>query len=962
MRRTIPTLLCVLLLVAAAQALANDRPVASPFDDGRQAKALNAAGRLPDKAFGDPRDLPAALDAGATYLVRSQADITEDNAGNGNPDIDPDDGGWDWSSTVIAHSATASPPNIYGATAQGLYHAYLQHPTAPVFTAMKDAADHIVAVGPLVIRSAGDFVFLLNFASLPDVTNPAVYRDAARAMWTWWATNRGGAAAYIRDGRAAQGYRDGIIAWDIAPWIYGLTLLDAAFPGNGYAAVAASEAEVLWQDSFNNNPGYFQPNGRNKGYTLDWSNLDYWWYSSGVAGLIRAFAVTGVHTDELPGLQTLLLECQYPDGGFSMQYGAGFADDESWQDTAYSIQALAENLAPSPTTSSAAFNAAMWLAATQDVSGGWLYSDGSHYPEVGGECAMAVAAGWLAGGAALTATPADALPLNCSATKSVTFRYVPQPVAPGMRGYTMTISAGPAVSFSAADVHDAGSLGGFGPHYFAAVDNGANSVTISDAILGTTDGVQTSVALFTVDFHAASEGTAAIGIDSYKLRDPANADFFAELSGASLTVDCTAPPAVTGITAAPGHAKVQVSWSMADESGVDHYEIYRGLWYDTTPGVSAYPEYDDLAGDVQPTRPADRAAAAASAEWELAGTVPAGTLTLADNGMTTGRGVYWYEVFAVDAAVNFGPRAATNDRATNYWLGDVESSDGDVDSGDITVMGATFGLSGGNPGYNNTVDVGPTDDASGFGIPATDSMIDFEDLMIFAMNYGNVSAKLAPVVVQGPVVMSWDRLDDRTWVLRLGEANSGLKGVHLLAALPADVGCVVAAGDLLARQPGEVFLRDLPQRGLDVNLALIGRNLGFAGAGELLRVTLDRPLDVAPAITARGVDNSELTVSMAPGAGALPKTFVASQNYPNPFNPSTTIAYRLPEARHVNLGVYALDGGLIRLLVNDMVPAGDHTAEWNGRDDSGRMVASGAYFYRLTAGDDVVIRKMLLMK
>ena len=90
-------------------------------------------------------------------------------------------------------------------------------------------------------------------------------------------------------------------------------------------------------------------------------------------------------------------------------------------------------------------------------------------------------------------------------------------------------------------------------------------------------------------------------------------------------VRCTAPAAVTGITADPGHNKIAVNWAH-DGTDVATYEVYRGLWYDTTPGVSAYPEYDDLAGDVIPTRPADYDDAVASAEWEFAGTVPAGTL------------------------------------------------------------------------------------------------------------------------------------------------------------------------------------------------------------------------------------------------------------------------------------------------------------------------------------------------
>ncbi len=967
-RRFLPLLTLPLMLVAGLAWA--DHPVASPFEQTLQAKT--APGPLSDKAFGDPTDLPAAMDAGAAYLVTMQADVTEDNAGNGDPDTDPDDGGWDWVMTTFSHSAGASAPNLYGVTAQGLYRGYLQHPTPAVFTAMQDAADMIVSRGPTEVRSGPDIIFLLHFADLPGVADPSVYRNAALAIWNYQDTAHGGGAGiatYIRDMRAGQGYANGIIPWDTAPWVEGLMLLDVAFPGNGYAAESVAAAEVLWQDSFNANPGYFEPFGHSQGFDPNWATPDYWWYDIGVSGLIRAFATAGVHTDELPALQQALLDCQYPDGSFSDQYGAQYPPDAAWNDaegqaTAYAVKALYENLTHTTATMTAAYRGAVWIAATQDASGAWVYGSGNHYPEIGGECTMALAEGWLSGGTALAAVPADTSPINCGTDKVVTFTYTPQPGAPGLKGYAVTISAGPEVSFGVADVADAGSLGAIGEHYFDVVDNGDGTLTINDAILGTTAGLQTGAPLFSVTFHPVGDGTANVSIDSYKLRDPDNGDIFADVTNTTITVDCTAPPAVTGITADPGNQQVHVSWAMADESDVDHYEVYRGLWYDTTPGTSAYPEYDDLAGSTIPARPADRNAAVASAEWELAGTVTAGTLTFIDNGMTTGRGVYYYEVFAVDAAVNYGPPAAANDRATNYWLGDVDPAtpDGDVDSGDITVMGATFGLGDGDTGYDNEVDVGPTDDHSGYGIPLTDSVIDFEDLMIFALNYGNVGLKQAPVVVEGPIVLVWDRLDDRTWVLRLDEGSEGLKGIRIVAPLPAGAGCSIAAGELLDRQSGPVFLRNIERKGLDLSLALIGRGLTFTGGGELVRLTFDRPLETAPVITARGADNADLAVAMAPGQGALPRTFAAAQNYPNPFNPSTRIEYRLPEQRHVRLGVYALDGKLVRMLVDGNMPAGTHTAVWNGRDENDRQVASGTYFYRIQAGDDVVTRKMLLTK
>ncbi|MDO8834784.1 MAG: hypothetical protein Q7V01_04275, partial [Vicinamibacterales bacterium] len=265
-----------------------------------------------EKAFGDPMDFAASLAAGADYLVGMQADITEDNAGNGPADTDPDDGGWDWSSTVFTHSATASATNVYGATVQGIYRAYLLDPKPAYFTAMKDAADHIVSVGPAAIRSGPDVIFLLKFADLPDCPAPAVYRAGAQAIWTRQLgvyTTMANLAAYIRDFRYGQGYSNGIIPWDIAPWVEAAMLMDEAFPGMGHAAEAAAMAQVIYQDSFAGVPGYFDPDGANMGSDPTGNNQLYWYYTLGLSGIIDAFATSGTHTDKLLDLQALLLAC-----------------------------------------------------------------------------------------------------------------------------------------------------------------------------------------------------------------------------------------------------------------------------------------------------------------------------------------------------------------------------------------------------------------------------------------------------------------------------------------------------------------------------------------------------------------------------------------------------------------------------------------------------------------------------
>ncbi len=74
------------------------------------------------------------------------------------------------------------------------------------------------------------------------------------------------------------------------------------------------------------------------------------------------------------------------------------------------------------------------------------------------------------------------------------------------------------------------------------------------------------------------------------------------------------------------------------------------------------------------------------------------------------------------------------------------------------------------------------------------------------------------------------------------------------------------------------------------------------------------------------------------------------QNYPNPFNQSTVIRYNLPRAVLVNLAIYDLTGRKIRKLVQTVQPAGEYEINWNGTDDSGKMVSSGVYVAQLSAG------------
>lgn len=96
--------------------------------------------------------------------------------------------------------------------------------------------------------------------------------------------------------------------------------------------------------------------------------------------------------------------------------------------------------------------------------------------------------------------------------------------------------------------------------------------------------------------------------------------------------------------------------------------------------------------------------------------------------------------------------------------------------------------------------------------------------------------------------------------------------------------------------------------------------------------------------------------------GQLPKSFSLAQNYPNPFNAGTNISFSLPSAGYAELSVYDILGRKVTILLDSFLPAGSHSATWNGRSGTGESMATGVYFYRLVAEGFDETKKMLLVK
>jgi len=93
------------------------------------------------------------------------------------------------------------------------------------------------------------------------------------------------------------------------------------------------------------------------------------------------------------------------------------------------------------------------------------------------------------------------------------------------------------------------------------------------------------------------------------------------------------------------------------------------------------------------------------------------------------------------------------------------------------------------------------------------------------------------------------------------------------------------------------------------------------------------------------------------------REFRLHQNMPNPFNPMATIRYKVPaEGGDVLIEVFDVSGRRVRTLVDGRCDAGSHEVTWKGRDESGRRVSSGIYFYRLTTDGYTEMLKMVVRK
>ncbi len=242
-------------------------------------------------------------------------------------------------------------------------------------------------------------------------------------------------------------------------------------------------------------------------------------------------------------------------------------------------------------------------------------------------------------------------------------------------------------------------------------------------------------------------------------------------------------------------------------------------------------------------------------------------------------------------------------------------------------------------------------------------------------------------VPDGTLVSSWRASTGRVNLLPPSYGTPGTEHVVVdpgtpVSQTPTDVNGdgVVNVIDLVAVANG--FGRDAPDVNGDgvvniVDLVLVAGALGNAAAApsahsqaiEMLTIVdvqqwlrQAQRLDIANITSQRGIlFLKHLLAVLTPQETSL------LPNYPNPFNPETWIPYQLAELAEVNIFIYAADGKLVRTLKFGQQPAGvyetrNRAGYWDGKNQLGELVASGVYFYTLTAGNFTATRKMLIRK
>jgi len=402
--------------------------------------------------------------------------------------------------------------------------------------------------------------------------------------------------------------------------------------------------------------------------------------------------------------------------------------------------------------------------------------------------------------------------------------------------------------------------------------------------------------------------------------------------------------------------KVLVNWAASPSDKIVEWVEFNGQKVGI-PGVKEYAVYRKDRG-------------APDEAYVLVGKAPRGATEFVDETAEGGRW-YTYQVRALDASKKEVPSMVTNDgfAMINDELSADFNSDGVVWLEDFSMFGAAFGMSSDLEQYPEWE---PAFDLNGDGV------VWLEDFSIFGAQFGTSrgAAKRVPVAYDGvntdvKLVSDATRNGSILNYSLLVNGASELSGYVMTVRYdPTALRLDGSFGDngvldsplYLTKKvkEGELLIACVTKGGVPVvNAEGLVSSLRFEIVGSIERSSVK--VESAELVDGEGklnvvekLANTELTF--------LPSKFALAQNYPNPFNMETMISYDLAKDANVSLVIYNTLGQEVRTLVNEAQVAGTYNIRWDGRDNLGRDVAAGVYFYRLNTGGHEFIKKMVLLK
>jgi hypothetical protein len=150
-------------------------------------------------------------------------------------------------------------------------------------------------------------------------------------------------------------------------------------------------------------------------------------------------------------------------------------------------------------------------------------------------------------------------------------------------------------------------------------------------------------------------------------------------------------------------------------------------------------------------------------------------------------------------------------------------------------------------------------------------------------------------------------------------------------------------------------------------LIAMASSSSFTGGGDVAIVTFKKKHTPVPVASNRMQMTSAMLNETAPVINSTPRTaeivrFALGPVSPNPFTEAAVITYSAPGRAGLSIGVYDVNGRLVRTVLSGRVDAGTHQVTWDGRDDAGARVARGVYFCRMNAGEFSATEKVVLLQ